>query len=264
MSWCLPRLYKNISHRDYLCFSFAGCLANNQFSVCRTCTKYICETYLWLPGVQSTAEPHTDNTLHNTPANVCRKLESKFLSLCYVQLEGRVMLPQSEPWSAICLFPSSFQLSKRGSPSRYLRLELLLLPGGERGAAVRRHFHLRDDFLDLTPHAVTFLCAEKLLQDKEAILMELEETGWLLVPRVLGGSSTKQEKTLYSVKSIPAPAPQPGSTFLIFNFRRGFCCKRFIKRLKCQAVKNNLFQPPQSTKQRSHHQSLFVVQRYLI
>lgn len=117
MSWCLPRLYKNISHRDYPCFSFAGCLANNQFSVCRTCTKYICETYLWLPGVQSTAEPHTDNTLPNTPANVCRKLESKFLSLCYVQLEGRVMLPQSEPWSAICLFPSSFQLSKRGSPA---------------------------------------------------------------------------------------------------------------------------------------------------
>lgn len=58
-------------------------------------------------------------------------------------------------------------------PPRYLLLDLLLLPGGEGGAAVRRHFHLRHDSLDLAPHAVTLLCTEKLLQDKEAILVEL-------------------------------------------------------------------------------------------
>lgn len=76
--------------------------------------KVICESCLWLPGVESTAEPHTDKTLDKTPANICRKLETKFLSQCYVQLEERVMFPQSEPWSAICLFPSSFQRSNGG------------------------------------------------------------------------------------------------------------------------------------------------------
>lgn len=48
----------------------------------------ICESCLWPPGVESTAEPHIDKTLDKTPANICRKLESKLLSRCYVQLEG--------------------------------------------------------------------------------------------------------------------------------------------------------------------------------
>ncbi|KAL2298039.1 hypothetical protein Nmel_017000 [Mimus melanotis] len=85
-----------------------------------------------------------------------------------------------------CCFPKDELWLSRGRealqqgqpcPCRYLRLELLLLPGGEGGAAVRRHLHPRHDSLDLAPHAVTLLCAEKLLQDKEAILVELEETG---------------------------------------------------------------------------------------
>lgn len=48
-------------------------------------------------GVESAAEPHTAETLDKTPAKICGKLESKFLSGCYVRLEGRDMFPQSEP-----------------------------------------------------------------------------------------------------------------------------------------------------------------------
>lgn len=75
----------------------------------------------------------------------------------------------------MCLLPAL----QKGQlcPCGYLRLELLLLPGGEGGAAVRGHLHLCHDSLDLPPHAVTLLCAEKPLQDKEAILVELQETG---------------------------------------------------------------------------------------
>lgn len=71
--------------------------------------KVICESCLRLLGVKSTAEPHTDKTLDKTPANICRKLETKFLSQCYVQLEERVMFPRVNPDQqfAFSLPPSS-------------------------------------------------------------------------------------------------------------------------------------------------------------
>lgn len=48
-------------------------------------------------------------------------------------------------------------------PSWYLCLELLLFLGGELSAAVRWHFHLHYDSLNLVPHAVTLLSGEKML-----------------------------------------------------------------------------------------------------
>lgn len=58
------------------------------------------------------------------------------------------------------LFPTQHS---DGDSRGYLCLELLIFLGGEGGAAVRWHFHLRYDPPDLVPHAVTLLRGEKVL-----------------------------------------------------------------------------------------------------
>lgn len=62
----------------------------------------------------------------------------------------------------------------------------------------------------------------------------------------------------------PSSSSEASQHFLIFNFTRGICCKRFIKRLECQTVKNNLFQSLSLHKTEISSLERFVVPGYLI
>lgn len=113
MSWHGLELYKNFSHKAYPCFSFAGCLENKLFSVCRTNTKWPVRAACGYQGQElwglTAQQSHTHPLLQpllRPPPHFWRNLESKRLTRCYVQFEERAIFPRSGAWAATFPHPA--------------------------------------------------------------------------------------------------------------------------------------------------------------